>query len=88
MDVQNMRQLSKFVEVCANLQELDLTSIINFRMNRYQNPDEFMTLMRSLVSPASCSRTQLRTLGLSNNLLGDDLMKTLVSDVLCKFTCL
>lgn len=41
-----------------------------------------------LVSPATCVRTQLKSLGLSNNVLGDDLMTMICKEVLINFTSL
>ena len=43
-------------------------------------------MMRGLVAPGAGSRTMLRKLGLSNNLLGDDLIKQLTDDVFKKLT--
>ena len=86
MDTVNMKQLEVFVSSAVNLIELDLTRCVSFRTCKHQVPEDFLIMMKALVSPASCSKNNLRKIGLANNLLGEDMMKTIIDDCLTKFT--
>ena len=77
-----------FVDNCWNLRSLELMCVVNFRANKYQNPSEFVECLKNLVTDKSRARTQLKSLSLPNNFLGDDLVSFICTDVLSKLEAL